>query len=60
MEEIVRQIKSQQEINFKNVEDQILMADLETVFDAENNSRYIFHYLHSMDKFFINNCFCPI
>ncbi len=54
MEEIVSQIKSQMEINFKNIEDQILMADLETVFDCENNSRYIFHYLHSMDKFFIN------
>ena len=54
MEEIIKQIKKQQEINFKNVEDQIRFADLETVFDNENNSRYIFHYLHSMDRFFIN------
>ena len=54
MEEIIRQIKAQQEINFINVEEQIRKADLETVFDAENGSRYIFHYLHSMDKFFIN------
>ena len=54
MDEIIRQIKAQQEINFKNVEDQIQKADLEAVFDAENNSRYIFHYLHSMDRFFIN------
>ena len=54
MEEIIRQIASQQEINFINVKDQILTADLETVFDGENNSRYIFHYLHSMDRFFIN------
>ncbi len=56
MEEIIRQIKNQQEINFINIRDQILMADLETVFDGENNSRYIFHYLHSMDRFFINPC----
>ncbi len=54
MEEIIRQIASQQEINFINVKDQILFADLETIFDGENNSRYIFHYLHSMDRFFIN------
>ena len=54
MDEIIRQIKAQQEINFKNVEEQIQKAYLETVFDAENNSRYIFHYLHSMDRFFIN------
>lgn len=54
MDEIIRQIKEQQEINFKNVEEQIQKADLEAVFDAENNSRYIFHYLHSMDRFFIN------
>ena len=54
MEEIIQQIKNQQDINFINIRDQILMADLETVFDAENNSRYIFHYLHSLDRFFIN------
>ena len=46
MEEIIAQIKAQQEINFANIRDQIQMADLETVFDGENNSRYIFHYLH--------------
>jgi len=54
MDELIRQIKEQQEINFKNIEDQIRFADLETVFDNENNSRYIFHYLHSVDRFFIN------
>lgn len=43
MEEIVRQIKNQQEINFINVRDLIEMADLEKKFDGENNSRYIFH-----------------
>ena len=56
MEEIIAQIKAQQEINFINVRDQIQMADLEAVFDGENNSRYIFHYLHSLDRFFINPC----
>lgn len=54
MEEIILQIKNQQEINFKNIKDQILFADLNAVFDEVNNSRYIFHYLHSMDRFFIN------
>jgi len=54
MDELIRQIKEQQEINFKNIEDQIRFADLETVFDNENDSRYIFHYLHSVDRFFIN------
>jgi len=54
VEELIKQIKQQQEINYKNIEDQIRFADLETVFDNENNSRYIFHYLHSMDRFFIN------
>ena len=56
MEEIIAQIQAQQKINFANVRDQIQMADLETVFDGENNSRYIFHYLHSLDRFFINPC----
>lgn len=54
MEEIIRQIKKQQDINFVNVKDQILAAVVETPVDAENNSRYIFHYLHSLDRFFIN------
>ena len=53
-EEIIHQIAKQQAINFINVKDQILKADLEAVFDGENNSRYIFHYLHSLDRFFIN------
>ena len=39
MEEMIKQIKNQQEINFINVKEQILKADLETVFDADNNSR---------------------
>ena len=54
LKNFVRQIKEQQEINFINIEEQINKADLNVVFDAENGSRYIFHYLHSMDRFFIN------
>ena len=54
MEEIIRQIKGQVEINFMNIRDQIEVADLEAVFDGVNGSRYIFHNLHSMDRFFIN------
>ena len=54
MEEIIRQIKAQQEINFTNIEEQINKADLSAVLDGVNNSRYIFHNLHSMDRFFIN------
>ena len=54
MEEIIRQIKDQTEINFINIRDQIEVAELEAVFDGVNGSRYIFHNLHSMDRFFIN------
>ena len=56
MGEIISQIKRQKEINFINIYDQIVTADLEAVFDHENNSRYIFHNLHSIDRFFINPC----
>lgn len=54
MDEIIRQIKEQQNINFKNIRDQILTADLNAKLDQINNSRFIFHYLHSIDRFFIN------
>lgn len=54
MDEIIRQLKNQTEINFINIRDQIEVADLEKVFDGVNGSRYIFHNLHSMDRFFIN------
>ena len=54
MDEIIRQIKNQTEINFINIRDQIDVAELEAVFDGVNGSRYIFHNLHSMDRFFIN------
>ncbi len=54
MDEIIRQIKNQTEINFINIRDQIEAADLEFVLDGVNGSRYIFHNLHSIDRFFIN------
>ena len=54
MDEIIRQIKNQTEINFINIRAQIEVAELEAVFDGVNGSRYIFHNLHSMDRFFIN------
>ena len=54
MDEIIRQIKNQTEINFINIRDQIEVAELEAVFDGVNGSRYIFHNLHSIDRFFIN------
>lgn len=54
MEEIIKQIKMQQDINFKNIRDQINCTNLEATMDGINNSRFIFHYLHSMDKFYIN------
>ncbi len=54
MDEIIRQIENQTEINFINIRDQIEDAELEAVFDGVNGSRYLFHNLHSMDRFFIN------
>ena len=54
MDELIRQIKNQTEINFINIREQIEVADLEAIFDGVNGSRYIFHNLHSMDRFFIN------
>ena len=45
MEEIIRQIKNQTEINFINIQEQIEVANLETIFDGVNGSRYIFHNL---------------
>ena len=45
MEEIIRQIENQTEINFINIRNQIEVAELEAVFDGVNGSRYIFHNL---------------
>ena len=54
MDEIISQIKNQTEINFINLKDQIEVAELETAYDGVSASRYIFHNLHSIDRFFIN------
>ena len=54
MDEIISQIKNQTEINFINLKDQIEVAELAAVYDGVSASRYIFHNLHSIDRFFIN------
>lgn len=54
MDEIISQIKNQTEINFINLKDQIEVAELDAVYDGVSASRYIFHNLHSIDRFFIN------
>lgn len=54
MDEIISQIKNQTEINFINLKDQIEVAELEAVYAGISASRYIFHNLHSIDRFFIN------
>lgn len=47
-------LQQQSEILLLNVQDQIKDADLEVVLDGVNNSRYLFHMLHSMEKYFFN------
>lgn len=51
---LVRIIEEQTQILFKNLEDQVEGAELSCIFDNVNNSRYLFHMIHSMDKYFIN------
>ena len=51
---LVEIIKQQTEILFKNIDDQISGADLSSQLDNVNNSRYLFHMIHSMDRYFIN------
>ena len=51
---LVKIITEQTEILFKNLEVQLKEADLERMFDNVNNSRYLFHTLHSLDRYFIN------
>ena len=51
---LVKIITEQTEILFKNLEAQLKGADLEKMFDNVNNSRYLFHALHSLDRYFIN------
>lgn len=54
MSSFLEQIKTQTEILFLNISDQLDTANLEYEYNNLNNSRYIFHYLHSLDKFFID------
>lgn len=54
MSSFIQQIKVQTEILFLNISDQLETANLEYEYNNLNNSRYIFHYLHSLDKFFID------
>lgn len=51
---LVSIIAEQTQILFKNIEDQINGAELERLFENVNNSRYLFHMIHSADKYFIN------
>jgi len=54
MREIVKIIKEQTDILFKNMYEQINKAELGCMVDNVNNSRFLFHMIHSMDKYFIN------
>ena len=54
MRETVKIIKEQTDILFKNMYEQINNAELDCMVDNVNNSRFLFHMIHSMDKYFIN------
>ena len=54
MREIVIIIKEQTDILFKNMYEQINNAELGCMVDNVNNSRFLFHMIHSRDKYFIN------
>ena len=54
MNDIVRIIKEQTDVLFINMDDQINGADLSCIIDHVSNSRFLFHMIHSMDKYFIN------
>ncbi|MCR5613969.1 GNAT family N-acetyltransferase [Treponema sp.] len=51
---LVKIITEQTEILFKNLEDQVAGAELSSVLEDVNNSRYLFHMIHSADKYFVN------
>lgn len=51
---LVKIITEQTEILFKNIEDQIAGAELESKLDNVNNSRFLFHMIHSADRYFVN------
>ncbi len=54
MDDIVRIINEQTKVLFVNMDEQINRADLSCMIDNVNNSRFLFHMIHSMDKYFIN------
>ncbi|MBR6383186.1 MAG: hypothetical protein IKS56_04290 [Lachnospiraceae bacterium] len=54
MNDIVKIINEQTNILFINMYKQINRADLSCMIDNVNNSRFLFHMIHSMDKYFIN------
>ena len=51
---LVQIIREQTEILFTNLNSQIEQADLEAELDGLPNSRYLFHTIHSADRWFIN------
>ncbi|MBR5932873.1 MAG: hypothetical protein IK002_02690 [Treponema sp.] len=51
---LVNIITEQTEILFKNLEDQVSGAVFEEKCDNVNNSRFLFHMIHSADKYFVN------
>lgn len=54
MNDIVRIINEQTNVLFINIYEQINRADLTCMIDNVNNSRFLFHMIHSMDRYFIN------
>lgn len=54
MNDIVKIINEQTNVLFENMYEQINRADLSCLIDNVNNSRFLFHMIHSMDKYFIN------
>ena len=51
---LIEIILKQTKTLLKNIENQIIGADLSCMIDNVNNSRYLFHAIHSLDKYFIN------
>ena len=52
--ELVKEIRNQTEILLRNIEVQINEAPLDAMLDNVNNSRFLFHAIHSLDRYFIN------
>ncbi|MCR5848051.1 MAG: hypothetical protein K6G75_08030 [Lachnospiraceae bacterium] len=49
MNDIVKIINEQTNVLFENMYEQINRADLSCLIDNVNNSRFLFHMIHSMD-----------